>query len=208
MTEVIDDDAVTDDRSARAESRGLPLLLVIGGAIGLIAAFTLLVEKIKLLEDPSYVPSCSLNPVLSCGTIMKTDQASLFGVPNPMMGLIAFSIVITLGVVLLTGASLPRWVWAGLQVGALAGFAFVVWLAFESLYRIGALCPYCMVVWAVTIPIAWYVTVRNLRTGVLPAPRGLVTVVSDYHLLGLMIPYLLVIGLALVRFWDYWSTLL
>ena len=28
---------------------------------------------------------------------------------------------------------------------------FVHWLIFQSLYRIGALCPYCMVVWAVTI---------------------------------------------------------
>ncbi|PRC62285.1 hypothetical protein C6A85_03910, partial [Mycobacterium sp. ITM-2017-0098] len=30
---------------------------------------------------------------------------------------------------------------------------FVHWLIFQSLYRIGALCPYCMVVWAVTIPL-------------------------------------------------------
>lgn len=26
-------------------------------------------------------------------------------------------------------------------------------LKFETLYEIGALCPYCMVVWAVTIPL-------------------------------------------------------
>ena len=30
---------------------------------------------------------------------------------------------------------------------------FIHWLIFQSLYRIGALCPYCMVVWAVTIPL-------------------------------------------------------
>ncbi len=207
MTDVIEREEPTAEL-APSTGRGLPLLLVIGGAIGLIAAFTLTIEKLKLLEDPSYVPSCSINPVLSCGTIMKTDQAALFGFPNPLIGLIAFAAVVTLGVVLLTGAALPRWVWGGLQVGALAGIAFVAWLVFESLFRIGALCPYCMVVWAVTIPIAWYVTVRNLRAGVIPAPRGLVAVVSDFHVLGLLIPYLVIAGLALIRFWDYWSTLL
>lgn len=208
MTDVVEHDALADEPGdTRPAGRGLALLLVIGGAIGLIAAFTLLVEKIKLLEDPSYVPSCSLNPVLSCGTIMKTDQASVFGFPNPMMGLVGFAVVVTLGVVLLAGATLPRWVWGGLQVGVLAGIGFVAWLVFQSLYRIGALCPYCMVVWAVTVPIAWYVTVRNLRAGVIPAPRGLVNAVSDFRVPGLLIPYVVVIGLALVRFWDYWSTL-
>lgn len=44
---------------------------------------------------------------------------------------------------------LPRWYWIGLAVGILVGVAFVHWLIFQSLYRIGALCPYCMVVWAV-----------------------------------------------------------
>ena len=49
--------------------------------------------------------------------------------------------------------ALPRWYWAGLATGTLLGTAFVHWLIFQSLYRIGALCPYCMVVWAVTIPL-------------------------------------------------------
>ena len=42
------------------------------------------------------------------------------------------------------------------------------WLIFQSLYVIGALCPYCMAVWAVTIPICWYVTLHNLERGHLP----------------------------------------
>ena len=47
--------------------------------------------------------------------------------------------------------SLPQWYWIGLTIGTLIGAAFVHWLIFQSLYRIGALCPYCMVVWVVTI---------------------------------------------------------
>ena len=40
---------------------------------------------------------------------------------------------------------------------------FVHWLIFQSLYRIGALCPYCMVVWAVTIPLLVVVASIALR---------------------------------------------
>ncbi|MDT5250831.1 MAG: hypothetical protein QOJ28_3465, partial [Mycobacterium sp.] len=39
--------------------------VLIAGVLGLTAAITLTVEKIELLIDPSYVPSCSINPVLS-----------------------------------------------------------------------------------------------------------------------------------------------
>ncbi len=109
---------------------------------------------------------------------------------------------------MLAGAALRRWYWLGLQLGVGAGLAFVGWLAFQSLYRINALCPYCMVVWAVTIPIAVYVTVHNVRTGVLPVRRVLVQVLSDYAPLLVVLLYLLVLGLAAERFWDYWATLL
>lgn len=55
--------------------------LLIAGAIGLVASMTLTVEKIDILLDPSYVPSCNINPILSCGSVMMTPQASLLGFP-------------------------------------------------------------------------------------------------------------------------------
>lgn len=194
-----------------SDDMGVPrlgMLLLLAGLVGLAAAFVLLLERIRLLEDPSYVPSCSLNPVLSCGTVMTTDQAVVFGFPSPMLGLIGFSVVITTGAAVLAGAALRRWYWLGLQLGASVGLLFVGWLVFQSLYRINALCPYCTVVWAVTIPLAVYVTVHNLRRGFLPAPHRLVSVVTDYAPLTVVLLYLLVVGLAAERFWDYWATLL
>ena len=61
-------------------------VLVVGGLIGAVAAVVLLLEKLALLADPGYVPSCSVDPVLSCGTVMRTAQASVFGFPNPLIG--------------------------------------------------------------------------------------------------------------------------
>ena len=194
-----------------APTRWLPWLYAVGGGIGLAAAFTLLVEKIALLEDPSYVPSCSINPILSCGSIMKTAQAEAFGFPNPIIGVAGFAIVVTIGMGILAGATYRRWFWLGLQAGTTFGVVFVHWLIFQSVYRIGALCPYCMVVWVVTIPLFWYTTLHNLRTGLLPTPARLSRAIagaSNYHGVILTAWYLVIAGLITRRFWDYWSTLL
>lgn len=189
-------------------TRVLPWVLTIGGAIGLAAALVLTIEKIALLKDPEYVPTCSLNPVLSCGSIMRTPQAEAFGFPNPLLGVVGFTVVLTVGVALLAKVSLPAWFWVGLQGGAFLGVLFVHWLIYQSLYRIGALCPYCMVVWAVTIPIFWYVTLHNLRHGHLPGPRRLVTVATTFHGVVLTVWYLAVAVAVLEAFWTYWMTLL
>lgn len=174
-------------------------VLLISALIGAVAAFTLLVEKIELLKDPNYVPSCSMNPVLSCGSIMNTDQAEVLGFPNPIMGVFGFAIVLTLGAVLVSGVRLPTWIWVGLQGGSIAGFAFVHWLMYQSLYVIGALCPYCMVVWVVTIVIFAATTAHWLK------PGGRFTGYAPT----LTVFWLLVItALIGYRFWGYWQTLL
>jgi hypothetical protein len=59
------------------------------------------------------------------------------------------------------------------------GFAFVVWLWSQALYVIHILCPFCMVVWAVMIPMFVWVTVRNISHGVIPLPAGAAKVIGD-----------------------------
>lgn len=182
--------------------------LVVGGVVGLQAAAVLMVERFRLADNPTYVPSCSVNPVLSCGSVMESWQASLLGFPNPLIGVAAFPVVITTGMALLAGTQLARWYWRGLQAGVLAGLALVGWLIFQSLYRIGALCPYCMVVWAVVWPIAWYVTLRNARVGALgrrAIGSPLVAIAREWHALVLLLPYLAVVIAVLVRFWSFWT---
>lgn len=185
-------------------------LLTVGGALGLAAAIALTIAKIKLLQDPSYVPSCSINPVLSCGSVMKTDQASVFGFPNSLIGVVGFSVVLTLGVLVANRIAVPRWVWAGLAVGALLGAGFVHWLVFQSLYRIGALCPYCMVVWAVTIPLTVWTVLHALRqyTSYESAAGRVVDGVWAWRGAVVAAWFVVLLVLVLDRFWTYWSTLI
>lgn len=146
---------------ASVASRPLKWLLAVGGLVGLYASAQLTIDKIRVLADKDFVPACSINEVLACGTIISTEQASVFGFPNSLIGIASFSVLTTLGVVLLAGARLPRWIFYGVLVGSLLGTIFVSWLAYQSVFVIGALCPWCMVVWGMTVPI-FGLTARDL----------------------------------------------
>ncbi len=191
--------------SSPAVPRPSALWIVIAGAVGLAASFTLTVEKIELLINPKYVPSCNFNPVLSCGSIMVTRQASVFGFPNPLIGLMSFTLVVVTGVLVWSKVRIPQWYWVGLLIGTLLGSVFVHWLIFQSLYRIGALCPYCMVVWAVTIPLLVVVASIALRP---LAGNPVLRVLYRWRWSIVAVWYAAVILAILARFWDYWSTLL
>lgn len=182
-----------------------PWILIILGTIGLIAAFVLTLEKIELLKNPGYIPSCNINPLLSCSSIMKTSQAALLGFPNPIIGVMAFPFVITSGVVLLAGAKLKKWYWQLFNLGPLVGVLFVHWLFYESVYNIGALCPYCMVVWAATIPLFLYTTLWNIDQKNVPTPkslRGIVGFATKNHASVLLVWYLVIFSAIIIQFWD------
>ena len=184
-----------------------PWLLLFSGIIGLFAAFTLTQDKISILEDPNFVPSCSINPVLSCGSVIVTEQASIFGFPNPIIGLITYSVVITLAVLLLSRVVLPAWVWLGLNLGSLGGLAFVVWLVFQSLYVIDALCPFCMVAWVGTILIFWISTAENAKAGRFTRsgiPGFLSEIFSSLRWVFIGSTFLVILILIFINWMDFW----
>jgi uncharacterized membrane protein len=182
--------------------------ILIAGVLGLIASATLTIEKIELLRNPSYVPSCNLNPIVSCGSVMTTPQASALGFPNSLIGIAAFAVVTVTGVLAVAKVPLPRWYWVGMTLGTLAGAGFVHWLIYQSLYRIGALCPYCMVVWVATISLL--VVVASIAFGPAGGHRGGIVVRELFHWRWSIatIWFTGVFLLIVVRFWAYWSTLI
>ncbi|MGH7157607.1 MAG: vitamin K epoxide reductase family protein [Candidatus Saccharimonadales bacterium] len=189
----------------------LPWLLIVCGTIGLLAAAIIMIEKVELLQNPNATFLCDLNPVVSCGSVMSTDQSNAFGFPNPIIGLAAFPVIITTGVMMLAGAQLKRWYWLGLQFGTIFGIGFIHWLFFQSVYSINALCPYCMAVWVVTITTFWYVTLYNIEKGYIKLPASLQSAgrfARRHHMDILLLWFLIIAGLILNHFWYYYGPLL
>lgn len=198
---------VLGNRHGVTWQQALPYILIIGSSVGLAASFMLSYDKIHYLQNPAYRPSCNLNPILSCGSVMKTAQANLFGVPNTLFGIMAFSMAAMLGIVLLSGAQLSRRLWLGVQAAATAGIIFMHYLFFESTFRIHAICPWCFGVWMITLPIFFAITLHNIRSGNLPS-TALTRFVAKYSTDLLVLWYGIIFAVLLTRFWYYWRTLL
>lgn len=156
--------------SPRTRPTVLAVWLVIAGAIGWWAAFSLTMERFHQLANPGSAASCDFSPLVQCSANLTSWQGSVFGFPNPILGLAAWIAPIVVGAALLAGARFARWFWILFELGMTFAFVFVIWLISQSIFVLGTLCPWCMVTWAVTIPTYYAVTLHVLRAGLLPAP--------------------------------------
>lgn len=185
-----------------ARPRTFGLMLLVTGAGGWIASAILVLERLALYKNPGHITSCDVNPWVSCGRVMGTWQSELFGFPNPLIGVVAFAVILATAMMVLSGAAPGRWYWVGLQIGVSLGTLFVIWLWSQALFEIYILCLYCMVVWAAMIPLFILLTVRNLVHGIIPAPGIVVRFAAEWAGTLVAIVYLVVAGSVFLRFFQ------
>lgn len=142
------------------------LFLMLSGIIGVTASMALSVERIEKLTNPDTGLSCDFSVLVQCSANLDSAQGAAFGVPNPFLGLVGFALVVCVGVTVWAVPHFARWFWMLFNFGVAGAFGFVVWLIGQSIYVLGTLCPWCLVVWLTTLPLFFFVTARNLREGV------------------------------------------
>jgi uncharacterized membrane protein len=145
----------------------LAFTLMATGIVGWWGAMELITQRVQRLLDPEFVLNCDVNPLVSCGSVMESWQASLLGFPNPLLGVAGLIAPIAVGAALIGGARFDRWFWWAFLAGITGAFSFVHWLFVQSVFQIGALCPWCMLVWLAVIPMFWVLLGWCLKSGVL-----------------------------------------
>jgi uncharacterized membrane protein len=143
----------------------IAILLLVTGVVALYAAFRLVLDEFAKYENPKAVLSCDVSPFVNCSDVMTSAQGHLLGFPNPLIGVMGFVAPIAVGVVLLAGFRGTRWFWVVFNAGVFLAWVFVTWLFTQTVWFIGALCPWCMLVWSMTIPMFWVFTIWNLARG-------------------------------------------
>ncbi|HPU03104.1 MAG TPA: vitamin K epoxide reductase family protein [Rhodoglobus sp.] len=143
----------------------LAIVLIVTGAVGWYAALALTLDKLAVLANPEADLDCNFSVIVQCGKNLGSWQGAILGFPNPIIGLGGFVAPIAVGVALLAGATFARWFWIAFNVGVAGAFAFCLWLAYQSIFNLGTLCPWCMLVWSMVIPMFWTLTLFNAREG-------------------------------------------
>lgn len=186
------------------------LALLIGSVLGLFAAFASSVELTNGLKNPEYHALCSINPVISCGSVLDSKQGFIFGFSNSYIGMIAFSIILGVVASLIAGAKFEKWFWKALCLGLVPGVVLMLWLMFQSIFVIKNLCIYCMITWVSMSTVFWYSVVKNLEIGNFgksASVKKINSFVAKHHLDILCGWFLFVILLIIWKFWYYWKTL-
>lgn len=190
-----------------ARQRPFALILLVTGVIGWVASGILVLERLALYEDAEHVTTCDINALVSCGKVMGTWQSELFGFPNPLTGIVAFAVVITTAMAMLSGARFADWYWGGLQAGVTVGLLFIIWLWYQALFVIHILCLYCMVVWAMMVPLFILLTVRNLAHGLFPASPAVVRFTSQWAGTLIAVAYVAVAASVFLSFYSDFTSL-
>lgn len=118
--------------------------MLVGGAIGMVAAFLQTTEKIALLKNKDAILACDLNSVFSCTNVLNAWQSAVFGFPNSLMCMVLFTIFASIALVGVSGGTLPRRLRLGIQVLSLFTLGFALWFLTQSIYVINALCILCI----------------------------------------------------------------
>lgn len=197
-------------KAASSQEKNL-IFLLLSGVIGLVASFILTLDKIRLLEQPSFVPACSLNPVITCSAAMSSVQATTFGIPNSMIGIVMFTALIASSGLILIGTTYSKRTLAIMYFVAAGGFIFTNYLILQSVLVLHVICPWCFTVW-ITSPLILYSVYRLYRN---------TSVVRSAHISARLLPffdkyaktllfgwYVLLFILLVIVFRDYLVTLI
>ncbi|WJY00020.1 vitamin K epoxide reductase family protein [Curtobacterium sp. SP.BCp] len=142
------------------------VFLLVTGVVGLYASFRLVLDEFAKYENPKTALSCDVNVFVNCSDVMTSAQGHLLGFPNPLLGVMGFVAPIAVAVMLLAGfRNGSRWFWVVFNAGVFLAWVFVTWLFTQTVWFIGALCPWCMLVWSMTIPMFWVFTIWNAAQG-------------------------------------------
>ena len=147
--------------------RALAVFWIVAAAAGWVVSFLLYQEYIGQLTGSDPLFSCQISVLVTCGPNLLSPGGNLLGFSNSIIGMTLFLGPVYAGVSALAAPEgLRVWFWRVFTVFVLGGFALVHFFAYRSVFEYGSLCPWCMVVWLVTIPLFWFTLGWALRDGV------------------------------------------
>lgn len=189
--------------------KAFPYLISVLAVIGLVTSLILSYDTLSIARNPNYIPSCNLNPIISCGSVITAKGDTIFGLPYPYYGIAAFGALLAAGITIIAGSSPNKYYWrlflsvSGL--GVIGAYALLL----KSVYSIHALCPFCLTVDVVTTMTFWYTFLFIVDNKYLNLKRQRAKKMYDWsrkhHLDLLLFWFILVAAFLLHHFWYYYG---
>ncbi len=184
--------------------------LMVFSGVGMWASLALVLAEKKRLTHPELALKCDLNPLIGCGKWIGTWQNEVFfGISNSVFGVVGFFALAVLGIALLLGSTFSSRFWQLLSLATVFAGFWIIWFMYQAYWVKSTLCPYCFVVWLVSIPLIFILWARVLQAGhwgkkVEGAGRLLVR--NRFLILGMI--YFMLISFTVFWFWNEFQRIL
>lgn len=124
-------------------------LMLASSLLAEVVSFVLSSDTLKIAQNPQVQLGCDINATISCSTVAKSWQADVLNlgslkVPNCFLGICFEAVFITVAVLGIAKAKVPKWFSFCSWLGNLVALAFSYWLFSQELYAINAICPWCL----------------------------------------------------------------
>ena len=118
------------------------ILIILCAIIGImLSGYAFYLEK-KIKEDPNYQAHCDINDRISCSRPIKSGYTNIFLIPNYVLGILFYSLIIALAIL-----HFPLL----LLLVALGGFAASCFFAYILFFKIKSFCIVCIGTYIVNI---------------------------------------------------------
>lgn len=185
--------------------RIISIIIVIFSLTGLLASFALTIEEISFLKEPHQLV-CDINSVINCSTVMQSPQANLLGFPNSLMGIAGYAMTLILGLLI---DKLDRKILFGLLIGSFGAFVFSQWLIYQSVFNIGAICPFCVLSGISSANIFFASLIKSLKSNLFNLNKNIdekiqIFINKQYYFFIFGLWYFLLIGLIFNEIKSIW----
>lgn len=139
----------------KVSNKSLWATVTIGSSVGLIASLIQTIERINSALNPKVVLSCDLNSIFSCTNVFNAWQSRVFGFSNSLICMIFFATTAGLALAALTGSKLNLKLRYVFQFFSVFFLAFGAWYLWQSTFRIGYICIFCIFCYSGVIAMNW-----------------------------------------------------
>ncbi len=139
----------------RVKRQTLWWIITGGSAVGLVASLLQTIERINYALHPKVALMCDLNAVFSCSSVFDAWQSRVFGFSNSLVCMIFFATTLGLGLVAATGSEINRRLQHVFHFFSVFFLGFGAWYLWQSTYRIGFVCIFCLFCYSAVIVMNW-----------------------------------------------------
>lgn len=130
---------------------------IIAGAsfAGLASSLIQTIERINYALHPKVALTCDINAIFSCSNVFNAWQSRVFGFSNSLVCMMFFALTAGIALAGATGSVLNRSLRYIFHFFSVFFLGFGAWYLWQSTYRIGYICIFCLFCYAAVIAMNW-----------------------------------------------------